>query len=189
MFTDIRTLTDPLPIIAAACLVDTAGLFVWRYTANRDGPINKWYNQFGLAAYGADVLSMIIGILLTQYVAIRIGGSWNPVLFCAIAVAIQMAHDIFFSSVIVPAVPIGHNAIMDLMREYATMEGAGYILLVDAIYMILTALIAMVLVKTGGGWPLLVVTLYATMYILYTGTKVDNGEGLIPSLVTVYNTV
>jgi hypothetical protein len=113
---------------------------------------------------------MIIGILLTQYVAVRIGGPWNPALFCVIAVAIQLVHDIFFAGVIVPAVPLGHNAIMDLMREYATMEGAGYILLVDAIYMILTALIAMVLVKTGGGWPLLVITLYVTMYILYTGT-------------------
>jgi len=54
------------------------------------------------------------------------------------------------------------------------MKGAGYILLVDAIYMILTALIAMLLSSFGGEWPLLMVTLYVTMYILYTVPKTEN---------------
>jgi hypothetical protein len=50
------------------------------------------------------------------------------------------------------------------------MPGAGGILIVDAIYMILTALIAMLLVsaKPGVGWITLIITLYITMYILYT---------------------
>lgn len=170
---DIRNAMDPrtwLAIAAAACVVDTAGLFVWRYTATPTGPINKWYDRFGLAAYGADVLSMIIGVILTQLVATAIGGPWNPVLFCGIAVAIQMIHDIVFAGLIVPAVPKGRNAIMDLMREYSTMSGAGGILIVDGIYMILTALIAMALVsvRPGVGWITLIIALYVTMYILYT---------------------
>jgi hypothetical protein len=160
MFGAIRS---PLTILAAACLVDTAGLFVWRYTATPDGPINTWYDRFGLSAYIADVTSMVIGIMLTQLVV-----GPNPLLFCIVAVLIQLAHDIFFAQVIVPAVPLGHNSVMDLMKQYATMKGAGYILLVDAIYMILTALIAMILSSFGGEWPLLMVTLYVTMYILYT---------------------
>lgn len=170
MFTDIRDIRDIrswLPIVAAACLVDTAGLFVWRYTAETDGPVNTWYDQFGLTAYVADITSMVIGIMLTQFVVTWIGGSWNPFLFCAVAVLIQLIHDVVFGNVIVPAIPTGHNAVMDLMKRYATMSGAGYVLLVDAIYMILTALIAMSL-TTKQAWPILAVTLYATTYILYT---------------------
>ena len=170
---DIRNAMDPrtwLSIAAAACVVDTAGLFVWRYTATPTGPINTWYDRFGLAAYGADVLSMIIGIILAQLITTAMGGPWNPVLFCGVAVAVQMIHDIVFGLMVVPAVPKGRNAIMDLMRSYSTMPGAGGILVVDAIYMILTALIAMLLVaaKPGVGWITLIVTLYVTMYILYT---------------------
>ena len=170
---DIRNAMDSrtwLAIAAAACVVDTAGLFVWRYTASPTGPINKWYDRFSLAAYGADVLSMIIGVILAQLVATAIGGPWIPALFCAIAVAIQLLHDTVFAGLIVPAVPRGRNAIMDLMREYSTMSGAGGILVVDAIYMILTSLIAMLLVsaKPGVGWITLIITLYVTMYILYT---------------------
>ena len=170
---DIRNAMDSrtwLAIAAAACVVDTAGLFVWRYTATPTGPINTWYDRFGLAAYGADVLSMIIGLILAQLITSSMGGPWNPVLFIAIVVAIQLIHDIVFAGLIVPAVPRGRNAIMDLMRSYSTMSGAGGILVVDAIYMILTALIAMLLmsVKPGVGWITLIVTLYITMYILYT---------------------
>ena len=170
---DIRNAMDPrtwLAIAAAACVVDTAGLFVWRYTATPTGPINTWYDRFGLAAYGADVFSMIICIILAQLITTAMGGPWSPSLFIAIVVAIQMIHDIVFAALIVPAVPRGHNAIMDLMRSDSTMPGAGGILIVDAIYMILTALIAMLLVsaKPGVGWITLIITLYITMYILYT---------------------
>ena len=173
---DIRSVTNPrfwLPLVASACLVDTVGLFGWRYGlggATATGPINTWYDRFGLAAYGADILSMIIGIVLTQLVTSWIGGSWSPLLFCAVAVGIQMAHDIFFSAVVVPAVPKGRNTIIDLMHRYATMKGAGGILVVDAIYMILTALGTMALASMNPSvsWITLLITLYATMYVLYT---------------------
>ena len=170
---DIRSVANSrfwLPLVASACVVDTAGLFVWRYTSKPTSPINKWYDRFGLAAYGADILSMIIGIVLTQLVTSLMGGSWNPLVFCAVAVAIQMTHDIFFAAVVVPAVPKGRNAIMDLMHEYSTMKGAGGILIVDAIYMILTALGTMVLssLDPSAAWMTVLVALYTTMYVLYT---------------------
>jgi len=180
---DIRYVSNPrfwLPIAAAACLVDTAGLFVWRYTSAADAPINSWYDRFGLAAYGADILSMMIGIVLAQLVSSWMGGSgllgtgvagpWSPFMFCVIAVAIQMAHDLFFATVVVPAVPKGRNAIMDLMMEYTHISFPQGILIVDAIYMILVALITMVLasVDSSVAWMTLLVTLYTTTYVLYT---------------------
>jgi hypothetical protein len=170
---DIRSVANPrfwLPLVASACVVDTTGLFVWRYTSTPTAPINKWYDRFSLAAYGADVLSMIIGLVLTQLVTGALGGPWSPFMFCGVAVAIQMVHDIFFAAVVVPAVPKGRNAIMDLMHEYSTMKGAGGILVVDAIYMILTALGTMVLTSLDPSvsWITLLITLYTTMYVLYT---------------------
>ena len=170
---DIRSVTNPrfwLPLAAAACLVDTAGLFVWRYTSTPTAPINKWYDRYGLSAYGADILSMIIGVILTQLVTTLIGGPWNPLIFCAVAVAIQMTHDIGFANLIVPAVPKGRNSIMDLMNEYAHIQWPQGILIVDAIYMILTSLITMALasIDPSVSWITLMITLYTTMYVLYT---------------------
>ena len=178
--TDIRSVANPriwLPLAAAACLVDTAGLFVWRFTAEPKGPINTWYDRFGLSAYGADILSMILGGVLTQLVATAIGGPWNPLYFCILAVVIQMAHDIFFAAVIVPAVPKGQNAIIDLMDAYRKIPFSQGILIVDAIYMILTSLITMVLVSVDASvsWITLLVTLYTTMYVLYTRPPTTHG--------------
>lgn len=171
--TDIRSIADTrfwMPIAAAAAVVDTAGLFVWRYTSPPGAPINKWYDRFGLAAYGADVLSMIIGVVLTQLVTARLGGPWSPLTFCAVAVAIQMVHDIFFAAVVVPSVPKGRNSIMDLMMEYTHISWPQGVLVVDAIYMILTSLIAMALASLDPSisWMMLLVTLYTTMYVLFT---------------------
>ena len=177
LLADIRNAMDPrfwLAIAAGACVVDTAGLFVWRYLTEATSPINIWYDRFGLSAYGADILSIIIGIILTQLVTTAIGGPWNPVLFCGVAVGIQMIHDIVFATLIVPAVPQHRNSIMDLMKEYVNIPGGAAILVVDAIYMILASLLAMVLVsqKAGIAWITLIVTLYVTMYILYTKSPI-----------------
>jgi len=173
LLTDIRNAMDPriwLAIAAGACVVDTTGLFVWRYATESTSAINTWYDRFGLSAYGADILSIMIGIILAQLVTTAIGGPWNPVLFCGVAVGIQMIHDIVFAALIVPAVPLHHNAIMDLMKQYVKISGGGAILVVDAIYMILASLLTMALVsqKQGVAWITLIVTLYVTMYILYT---------------------
>ena len=111
-FWDARTL---LAIVASAIAVDTAGLFVWRYTSEPDGPINTWYDQFGLVAYILDVLSIVIGMILAQIVASAIGGPFNLVAFFVIVVAIQMTRDLFFSQVVVPLIPPGRNSIIDLM--------------------------------------------------------------------------
>jgi hypothetical protein len=173
MLPDIRNFNDTnlyLPILTASSLVDTAGLFVWRTQSKPDAPINKWYDRFGLSAYTADVLSIILGVVLTQLVTSWIGGAWNPWFFCGVAVAIQMAHDIFFGNVVVPMVPKGSNSIMDLMREYVKIKNPGGILIVDAIYMILASLLTMAFASVPPfySWFVLLWSLYSTMYVLYT---------------------
>jgi len=173
MLPDIRNFHDTslyLPILTASSIVDTAGLFVWRYTSKPNSPINQWYDTFGLSAYTADVLSIALGVVLTQLVTSWIGGAWSPLFFCGIAVVIQMAHDLFFGNVVVPLIPKGHNSIMDLMKEYVKIKNPGGILIVDAIYMIVASLLTMSFASLPPfySWFSLLWCIYSTMYVLYT---------------------
>jgi len=170
---DIRNFTNTrilLAALVAACIVDTVGLFIWRYTAEPGGPITKWYDQFQSVAYIIDVASIVIGVVLTQMAASFLGGPWNPLGFCMISVAIQMIHDIFFGLIVVPLVPKGKNSIMDLMKEYATMKGAGWVLVVDGLYMVAASLLTMFFAAYPSwiGLLTLLMTIYVTGYILYT---------------------
>ena len=173
MLPDIRDFTNTnlyLPILTASSIVDTVGLFVWRYTSKPDAPINKWYDRFGLSAYTADVLSIALGVVLTQLVTSWVGGAWSVGFFCFVAVLIQMAHDLFFGNVVVPLIPKGHNTIMDLMKEYVKIKNPGGILIVDAIYMIIASLLTMQLASLSPfySWFSLLWCIYITMYVLYT---------------------
>jgi hypothetical protein len=173
MLIDIRNAMNPaffLPMTAASTLVDTAGMFVWRYMSKPTAPINQWYDKLGLAAYGADIFSLIIAVILAQLITTAIGGAWNPLIFLAVIVGVQMAHDIGFGTLLVPNFPAGKNVLMDLMKQYVGIKGAGGILVVDAIYCILAALLTMIFagLPAGVSWITLMVTLYTTMFILYT---------------------
>ena len=173
---DLRKFWDGkllLASLASAAVVDTAGLFVWRYTADRDGPINTWYDKFGVIAYVLDVSSMVIGFVLAQLVTYAIGGSYNLLFFLIVVVAVQMVHDILFGLFLVPLIPAGENDIMDLMKSYTTMKGSGWILVVDALYMILTVLGALVLYNLPPyvTWFNLLTVTYVTGYILTTRAR------------------
>ena len=170
---DIRNFTNTrilLAALVAACIVDTLGLFIWRYTSEPDAPITKWYDRFESVAYIIDVASIVIGVVLTQMATSFLGGPWNPLAFCMMSVAIQMTHDLFFGLIVVPLVPKGKNTIMDLMKEYATMKGAGWVLVVDGLYMIAASLLTMLFASYPSwiGLLTLLMTIYVTGYILYT---------------------
>ncbi|NBR61145.1 hypothetical protein EB118_12970 [bacterium] len=173
---DIRNFANSkvyLPILTSAALVDTLGLFIWRYTSLPGSPINRWYDNFGLSAYVIDVLSIMLGVVLTQISTFFIGGAWNPAFFCFVAVAIQMTHDLFFGTVIVPFIPKGHNAVMDLMKDYVKIKNPGGILIVDALYMVFASLLTMLFYNAPAwiSWFVLLWTLYVTGYILYTRAR------------------
>jgi len=170
MLKDIRFFKDArllFVLVVAACVVDTAGLFVWRQYP-RDAAISRWYDVFGIFAYILDVMSIVLGLVMTQVATSYIGGPWNPLLFCGVAVAIQQVHDLFFSQVVVPAVK--NNDIIELMKQYAGDKSSWLILVVDALYMVLTALLAMVLYgqKTWVSGVVLCFTLYVTGYSMFT---------------------
>ena len=162
-FEDVRLL---FTIGVAACVVDTAGLFVWRRYP-KDASVSKWYDQFGLVAYMMDVSSIIIGILIAQQLYPLFSRSWSPALFCAVAVAVQQVHDLVFSKFLVPNVH--NNDVFEVLQSYVSNPESWKILIVDAVYMILASLLAMVLYsqKTWVAIHVLMLTLYITGYALY----------------------
>jgi len=83
-------------ILIAVLIVDIAVIFLVRYFPQTFGkPINDWYDQFGLSAVMADVLVIVLGILIAQYIVRWTGTSSLPV-FLATVVAVQLIHDLLF---------------------------------------------------------------------------------------------
>lgn len=158
-----------LPILAASTVVDTAGIFIWK-SLPANSPINKWYSELGLIAYGADILSLIIAVVLAQFIYTFLKLAWNPLLFIGIMLGVQLFHDIFFAKVILPLLEKGNNGVVDVMKEYVNMDFSAGILIVDATYCILTALGAMALTNLPQGYSilLLAVWLYVGMFVLKT---------------------
>ena len=166
---DIRNRHDVHIIFAAlvaACIVDTAGLFYWR-TYPKEASISKWYDKFSLVAYMVDVTSIVIGIRLTQLVYGFVSKTWNPILFCVLAVVVQQVHDLVFAFLIVPN--IEKNTMFDVLQSYVSNSESWKVLVVDAVYMVLTSLLTMFLAgqKTWRLASLLITTLYITGYALY----------------------
>jgi len=158
-----------LPILASSTIIDTVGIFIWK-TLPVDSPINKWYSQLELIAYGADILSLVIAIVLAQCIYTFFKLSWNPLTFMVIILCVQIFHDIFFAKVILPNLRKGDNEVVDVMKEYVNMKFSAGILIVDAIYCILAALGAMILTNLPQGISvlLLAVWLYVGMFVLKT---------------------
>ena len=155
-------------ILVAVTIVDLIVLFLIRYYPDFWGKsINVWYNQFGLNAVLADVLSITLGFLLSQFVyetfLLPLIG-WNLLVFIGVLLLIQLVHDLFFYFGVIRPI--------DVFKAYAD-AGKGRILLADSSMMVGSALIATVLSKLPTSVTLFVGTLaaYAVPYILTTQNK------------------
>jgi len=162
--------------IPAIIFVDTFLIFLVRFFPQTFGlPINRWYDEFGLAAVLSDVTIIAIGIAITRYVYTAFfmeQEGWSIWYFIGLAILIQLVHDLVFAFGVVAKIPKGHNSMMDVFKAY--VEGGPMILLVDA---------GMVAGSIGLGAALknqdyhytsslTLVTLYALSYILFTNIKV-----------------
>lgn len=178
MFADISTPTISVfgPLVVAVIVVDLVVLFLIRYFPDFFGKnINVWYNEFGLNAVIADVLSIVLGFLIAQvlYTSVvfpHIG--WSLPVFIALLLAIQVTHDMLFYKGVIQPIPAGHNGMMDVFKAYA-VEGQGRILVADAAMMTGSAFLASALVGLPTVVTLFVGSLavYAIPYILTTRNR------------------
>ena len=167
-FNNVR---DYLPIITAALLVDMVVLIQMVFGAIRFKSLNAWYNQFGVLAVLADVLSIAIGIIIARFLYPFFFKQYALFAFLALTVAVQMTHDILFAQ-LVNIIPRKASAIIDVFKDYATEVGAQ-ILLADASMMIGTILLASYLASFSLNTQIivLIVSAYILPYLLYSIKK------------------
>lgn len=171
-----KRLTDIFYILIGVIFIEVIVLFAVRFLPDMfGGPLNRWYDLFGLNAVIADVLIIVIGFLIARYVYTGYvqprtnGGQYSGAWFTATAVGVQLIHDLAFYFGVITQVPRGSNLMMDVFKDYAASGGAK-ILGGDAAMMIGSALSAMYL-KTLPGYIVTffaAVCSYAIPYVLYT---------------------
>lgn len=145
---DYYEISDWIYIAIAVLIVDIGVLFLVRYFPDFFGKaINVWYNRFKLSAVIADVFIILIGFALSRYVYteyIYQKYDWNPVYFTGLTVGIQIVHDILFYFGVIRPIEPGHNAMMDVFKEYAT-SGGGKVVAADSAMMIGSSVLSMLL--------------------------------------------
>jgi uncharacterized protein YacL len=153
MFTDSKHFTrtaDFLPVIVAALMVDIIGLFLSAEDYIRSKTLKFWYQKYGLAAVLCDVLSMVIGVLLTSVLYSFLFPEFHLLLFIFLAILVQMTHDVLFYLVF-SHIPRGKSEIMDVFKDWVAEQGGLNILLGDASMIVGTILIAYLLSKYSKG--------------------------------------
>lgn len=159
-------------LITAVFVVDVLGLFLARYPGQspyfKVKTLNKWYDKFGIAAVGSDVLSILLGLLISRFIYTA-AGLKNELYFFPILLIVQLIHDSIFYFLVIKPLPKGINEMIDVFKEYADENGTK-VLGSDALIMAFSALIGSLLKSLPDHLTVatIFVTLYALSYILFT---------------------
>lgn len=162
----------------AILLVDLVVIFLVRFYPKTFGEsINDWYDEFGLAAVLSDVTIIAIGIAITRYIYSAYfmeQEGWSIGYFIALAVVVQLVHDVIFAYGVVDKIPKGHNSMIDVFKTY--IAGGPKILLVDAAMVAGSIGIAAYLKTLDYHYisSISLVSLYTLTYILYTNINMKS---------------
>jgi hypothetical protein len=123
---------------------------------------STWYDKFGIVAVICDVCSVILGIMLGELLFPKIS------LFLS-AVGVQIVHDILFYLFVIRPLPEGTNALIDLMKLYATQESftpiiGDSIMMLSSVFMYKFFSTQSTQITSFAG----VLGLYGITYIIYT---------------------
>jgi len=131
---------DYLPILNGCINADLIIIFLVFHNIFKSNYLKKWYHKYQLSAVVADVLILVIGIILSRFFYKYIFDSFNIWKFTALAVCIQIIHDILFYWLF-SSLPYGYNEMLDFFKEYAKEVGLKAIL-GDSFMMILSCLLS-----------------------------------------------
>lgn len=165
-------------LLPAILLVDTVVIILVRYFPYTFGrPINDWYDEFGLAAVLSDVSIIAIGIAITRYIYTIFfmeQEGWSIGYFLALAVLVQVVHDVAFAFGVVQKIPRGHNSMIDTFKAY--VEGGPKIIAVDSLMVVGSVGLAAALKNTDLHYTnsMALVTVYVLSYILYTNINMKS---------------
>lgn len=153
-----------LDIGIAAAVVDFSTIVLSKFF-NMGKSLDKWYSKFGMTAVLSDVLVIVLGIQLALFIEPKIGVPY----LAAIAICIQIIHDILFYFLVIETVPTGQNEMIDLFKEYAS-ENSWKIVVYDSLMIGTTVFLADFLSKVHESTVNFIglLTVYALTYIIYT---------------------
>lgn len=143
IFNDIsnyNNINDYLPILNGCINADLIIIFLAFHGVFNSFYLKKWYKKYQLSAVLADVLILFIGIILARLLYKYIFASFNIWKFTALAVCIQIVHDILFY-ILFSSLPLGYNAMLDFFKGYAREVGLAAIA-GDSFMMILSCLMS-----------------------------------------------
>jgi uncharacterized protein YacL len=165
---NFSNVNDYLPILNAIIITDLFVLTRVVFRQIKIKSLNEWYNKYNLSAVLTDVLSIMIGIILTRYIYNFIFKNFNIIYFCILSVCIQVTHDILFAFMF-NSIPIGRSAMLDTFKKYAKEVGFT-ILVADALMMISSIIIGSILANLSLNTNLiiLIILLYITPYFIYS---------------------
>jgi hypothetical protein len=130
--------------------------------------LREWYKLYNLSAILADVLSLVIGIIITFNIYPFIFSTYSVFYFSMIAVVVQLCHDLLFSFFF-NMVPRGKSRIFDTFKDYAKEMG-GWILFGDSLMIIGTIILYTFFQKISieANIVSLIISLYFVPYLLYS---------------------
>lgn len=130
--------------------------------------LTSWYKKFGLGAFMADVLSLMIGIIIAFFIYKFVKKeNQHPLLFLFIVVCVQLTHDLLFGLFVNNYK--GNSEFLNVFKLYIKEVGFK-ILIFDALMVISTVLFQNLLLTMNQTTNiiLLIVLLYLTPYLVFS---------------------
>jgi uncharacterized protein YacL len=155
---------DLLDISSAVIWVDFFTILLSK-NFNLGNSLKVWYDKFGIVAVISDCLVIILGILIAKFLF----PSADLVTLVLVSVLIQIIHDVLFYLFVIQKLPLGHNSVIDLFKEYAA-ENSWKILVADSIMIASSVLLADYLSTLKSQYVSFIGLLgvYSMTYIIYT---------------------
>ena len=153
-----------LALLNAALITDLFVLILLLNGFMKAKSLKMWYIKFGLGAFMADVLSLMIGFLIAHFIYPFLFKKYNFFYFLVVVVGVQMTHDLLFGLFINQYK--GKSEILNVFKKYASELGI-WILIGDAIMMIITTILQKLLVSYNN-LILTIVLLYLSPYFIFS---------------------
>ena len=133
-----------LPIINGAIITDFVAIILILSKFVKTKSLIKWYRQFHILAFMADILSIALGVIIAKNIYYKIFDKYLLLYFIILVVLVQLTHDSLFG-LFVYKFPKNKSQIIDIFKDYAD-ELSFRILFYDASMMVLTVFISSFLV-------------------------------------------
>jgi len=135
---NFSNINNYLPILNAVILTDLIVIVLLLYGIIDSKVLQKWYHNFGINAFIADILIIFIGIIIARYLYPYIFPKYNLLYFIILCVVIQIIHDILFY-LFFKNIPYKYNRMIDIFKDYG--KEVGYKAILADSFMMISAVL------------------------------------------------